>query len=191
MSLRNSSFPVTENINFNSSASTQAGCTIPRSSCVSRPLTAQGFQPIPGKRAAASHSSGNRRAGAGGSPRLCRLDFACSWICFFVKQPKKTQCRQEWSLFRWMPHTWHTHDFACNREHSVRNRALSETRVVKPTDPPPTRAEITGSPQSRWTRAGFLNPFNGSKRYPRPCSSELAPGNKAPPTISQTAPTVT
>lgn len=24
-------------------------------------------------------------------PRLCLLFFACSWMCFFVKQPKKTQ----------------------------------------------------------------------------------------------------
>uniref|UniRef100_A0A0E9UNI2 Uncharacterized protein n=1 Tax=Anguilla anguilla TaxID=7936 RepID=A0A0E9UNI2_ANGAN len=25
-------------------------------------------------------------------------------MCFLVKQPKKTQCRQEWSRLRWAPH---------------------------------------------------------------------------------------
>lgn len=61
-------------------------------------------------------------------PRLCLLDLACSWMCFFVKQPKKTQWRQECSRFRWRPHTWHTHDFAYKSEKRIGNLGFSESR---------------------------------------------------------------
>lgn len=56
-----------------------------------------------------------------GSPRLCLLFLACSWMCFLVKQPKKTQYRQEWSRFRWAPHMWQMHDLAWGEKHQTRD----------------------------------------------------------------------
>lgn len=66
-------------------------------------------------------------------PRLCLLFFACSWMCFLVKQPKKTQYRHEWSRFRWAPHMWQIHDLAWRetpqREKGVGGRVRKERTV--------------------------------------------------------------